>query len=285
MTDARLALLRLAACILLPTGLVALAAVVSRDATLRRRLAAHRAVLAADLRYLGAPLSAARLLALQAATASGLLVLALGLGSPWPLPPAAAVLIAPRLLLRRKRDARSARVERQLDAWLLALANALKANPALGDALASSVALTAPPLCEEIALLLKENRLGVPLDRAMQQLAARVRSPVVSAALATLRLARTSGGNLGETLESCAASLREMARLEAVVRTKTAEGRAQSLLIAAIPLPLVGLLQHLDPDLLQPLWATTRGHLVLAAAAALWCAAFLSARKILAVDL
>ena len=75
-----------------------------------------------------------------------------------------------------------------------------------------------------------------------------------------------------------------MARLEGVVRTKTAEGRAQAVLVAVIPAPLLWLLQSMNPNLFDPLWSTTRGHLLVGVAIALWASALLWARRIVAVD-
>jgi tight adherence protein B len=140
------------------------------------------------------------------------------------------------------------------------------------------------PLRGEVELVLREQQLGVPLDRALANMGERVRTPVVSAALATLRIARNTGGNLGRTLERAAASLRELARLEGVVRTKTAEGRAQTLVIALLPAPLVWGLDRLDPEFLAPVWNTSAGHVLLAAALVLWAIALLLARKIVEVD-
>ena len=42
------------------------------------------------------------------------------------------------------------------------------------------------------------------------------------------------------------AALREIARLEGVVRTKTAEGKAQAMVVAVMPFPLIGLLNYLN---------------------------------------
>jgi tight adherence protein B len=69
------------------------------------------------------------------------------------------------------------------------------------------------------------------------------------------------------------------------VRTKTAEGRAQALLIALAPFALVPLLDALDPNFLAPLWQTELGHLLVGLALALWLAALWLARRITAVDI
>jgi tight adherence protein B len=279
-----LALLSFTGSALLPAGAVALVVALLRDRALRSRATAYVERLEADLRVLQVPLTGGRAARLQLTGIAGLLALAAAFAALWPLLPALLIALAPPAVLRRARMRRSAAIDLQLDGFLLALSNALKASPSLGDALAACVPLLAAPLRDELALVLREQQLGVPLDRALGNMAGRVRSPVVSAAVATLRIARNTGGNLNRTLERAAASLRELARLEGVVRTKTAEGRAQTFVIAVIPVPLVAGLNALDPEFLAPVWTTGGGHLVLAAAIALWGVALLLARKIIEVD-
>ena len=66
--------------------------------------------------------------------------------------------------------------------------------------------------------------------------------------------------------------------------TRTAEGRAQATLVGALPVPLLLVLDRLDPTFLKPLFDTLRGHLVLGAATLLWLVAVVWARRIVAVD-
>ncbi len=219
-------------------------------------------------------------LALGAACSAGGLIL-----GEWPLflfLPAAAV--GPKLWIERSVARRVARLEEQIEPWLNAIANALKASPSLGDAIASSSSLMQAPMSEEIDLLVKEYELGTPLDRALDNLSTRVSSSTLAGAVLALKVARKTGGNLPEMLESAAAALRELARLEGVVRTKTAEGKAQAFVIGLIPAPLVLGVHAMDPLFFAPLAQSFLGNLVVAGATALWAVAILMARKILAVD-
>ena len=104
-------------------------------------------------------------------------------------------------------------------------------------------------------------------------------------ALASLRIGQRTGGQLPDILERSAQALREMARLEGVVRTKTAEGKAQAYVVGVIPFPLVALLHYIDPGFLNPLLVSARGHLVLAAALVLWLLSIVVAKKVLRVDI
>jgi tight adherence protein B len=142
-----------------------------------------------------------------------------------------------------------------------------------------------PPISQELDVLVKQCELGAPLDQALDDLASRISSRTLSTTVTALKIARRSGGNLTEMLETVAASLREMARLEGVVRTKTAEGKAQTFVIGVIPIPLVLSVNAIDPRFFDPLIHSFLGHLIIAGATALWATALVATRKILAVDL
>jgi tight adherence protein B len=278
------ATLGLIANMLLPLAGAATCVQLALDDGLRRRARTYYVELDRELRHQQSPVLAGQVVLFQIGLAVALFVLALGFATPWPLSLLPAALIGPKFRLERLRRTRIARIDDQLDGWLLTLANGLRANPSLGEAIESSAPMVPEPLRQELSLTIRETKLGMPLDRALRQMVQRVRSPVVSAAVATLNIARSSGGELSKTLETAAASLREMARLEGVVRTKTAEGRAQSVLVGVIPGPLLWLLQSVNPHLFDPLWSTPRGHVLVGIAVLLWASALLWARRIVAVD-
>ncbi len=139
-------------------------------------------------------------------------------------------------------------------------------------------------MSEELDVLLKECDLGTPLDEALDNLARRVGAKTVSGAVLALKVSRRSGGNLTEMLEHTAGALRELVRLEGVVRTKTAEGKAQAFVIGFVPVPMVIGAEFMDPGFFRPLETTFIGSAVAAAAMVLWILAVATARGILAVD-
>jgi len=238
-----------------------------------------------ELRYQGEAWTGERVLRAQRTIGSMLITWAALSATVPPLVCAVVVAYAPRIVLSRRRRVRTERIEQQLDGFLIAVAHSLRATPALGDGLRSSADVIAPPLADELQLLLREHDLGTPLDRAFDSMAQRIRSPVVSAALSTLRVARSTGGDFVHTLERSAATLREMARLEGVVRTKTAEGRAQTVVVSMLPVPTLALIDHMSPKMLVPLWTTDAGHVVIAVAMFIWLISIVAARRIVHVDI
>jgi tight adherence protein B len=195
-----------------------------------------------------------------------------------------AIALLPQAFLERRAAERTNKVEEQLEPWLVAIANALKASPSLGEAIASSTSVVAAPMSEEVESLVKEYELGTPLDRALDNFAERISTRTVQGTVLALKVARRSGGDYSTMLENAAAALRELARLEGVVRTKTAEGKAQAFVIALIPAPMVIGIHAADPGFFAPLAATFVGNVIVGAALLLWLSAILLARKVLAVD-
>jgi tight adherence protein B len=251
---------------------------------LRRALERYRASWSRQLARLGVATTATGVLCLQAALALATLVAA-GLGAPAAAACLLACAAAPNLWLRKARAARVRRLERQLDPWLTALTNALTSTPALGDAIASSLPLLDAPLRDELELVTKETALGMPLDDALERAAARAGGRVFRSVITTLKVARNTGGSLPTTLGAASESLREMARLEGVVRTKTAEGRVQTIVLGALPAALYYLLVSLRPDHFEPMDHSTVGSLLYLGAGLLWVSAVLAAHRILSVDL
>jgi tight adherence protein B len=220
--------------------------------------------------------------------AAGMLAfLALGLLVDLPLWYAGIALVAvgPALYLERKKQERVVAIEEQLDGFILALANALKATPSLGDAFASVQRLVPPPLSLEVELAVKEMRLGSTLDQALLFMAGRIGSRQVDSALSSVLIGRQIGGNLPKILDSTAGSLREMARLEGVVRTKTAEGRAQLWVLAITPGVLILAFDAVKDGYFDPLTESATGFVIIVIGVGLWLASIVTARRILDVDI
>lgn len=239
----------------------------------------------AALAFLRLPALGRALVVLQLAASIAAALLTRVTGSCAWLGISVAAWTLPGLWLSRRRDLRVLALEAQLDGWLVSLANALRATPSLGEALAATVWTTQSPLAQELDHLLKEHQLGVPLDRALDAAAQRIGSRSFTALLLTLQVARASGGGVSECLERAAATLREMLRLDGVLRTKTAEGKAQASVVGVLPFPFFALLDALDPAMLQPMLTTDAGHVLLACALLIWAVAVALAWRIVQVDL
>jgi tight adherence protein B len=195
------------------------------------------------------------------------------------------IIFIPTLWVEKMRKERVELIEKQLDGFILALANALKTTPSIGAAFNSISAILQDPTRQEIELCVKEIKVGSTLDQALLHMAARVGSRQLDTALSSVLIGRQVGGNLPKVLEQVAATLREMARLEGVVRTKTAEGKMQLWVLGALPAALFFALNYAWPGYFIPMTKSIIGYLVLFMCGASWVSALVLARKVLAVDI
>lgn len=197
------------------------------------------------------------------------------------------VLIAmgPTLYIEYMRRERVLKLEEQLDNFILALANALKTTPSIGAAFNSVAAVISNPIQQEVDLAIKEMKVGSTLEQALLHMAARVGSRQLDSALSAILIGRQVGGNLPKVLETTATTLREMRRLEGVIRTKTAEAKMQLWVIALMPFGLLFGLNYIWPAYFAPLTASITGYIISIVCTAFWVSSIVLARKVLNVDI
>jgi tight adherence protein B len=190
----------------------------------------------------------------------------------------------PEFWIVQERTKRITQMEEQLAQWLMLLANALRATPSVGASVEASVKLVPQPLRDHIDLVVKEMRLGVPVERALLNMGRRIDSQTLQSALATVVISQRTGGDVPRLLEESAGGLREMARLEALIRAKTAEGKSQAIVLAVVPLALSLLINQIKPGWFDALFDNVYGYAIIIGVAVLWTAATYMANRILDVE-
>jgi tight adherence protein B len=193
--------------------------------------------------------------------------------------------LMPGVVLTRARRARRARIDGSVPTFSVSLANALKTTPSIGKALLRVQTVVSGPLADELALTLRELRLGTTVDQALLNLSARVQSETLDVALSAVLIGRQVGGPIPTILETTAESLREMERLQGVLRAKTAEGKGQVWIMAFSPAVIVIAFDTLQPGYFEPLFAHVAGLIIIATVSFSWVGSIVLARKILAVEL
>ncbi len=195
-----------------------------------------------------------------------------------------AGLAGPWVVVRQHRARRLRLFDRQLVDALQALANAFRAGLTYSQAL-ESLAKEAPfPLGQELELVVKELKLGVPLERALENLAARVASDDLSLVVVATNTARKLGGNMAEMFETVAGTIRERFRLQGKIAALTSQGKMQGWIVAALPLLLGIVLRYMRPDLVDPMLDHIFGWALVAVVVILEAVGIFFIRRIVNVD-
>ena len=180
---------------------------------------------------------------------------------------------------------RIALIDSQVPDMLSMAAGAMSAGAALMTAL-ESVARDGPvPIKLELDMMLREVRLGIDLDLALDHLAARLKSNEMIMVAAAIKIARESGGNLSESLEKLSRSVRDRQNMEKKILALTAQGRMQALVMAGLPFFLLYALFQLDPIAMGPMFHTVIGLAVFLAVCAWITVCFKIIKKIMDIDI
>lgn len=194
------------------------------------------------------------------------------------------VLIAPTLVYQWLRNRRRRELIRQLPDVSAALASALRAGLSLSQALEQIVRYQPRPSSQEFSLMLREHRLGLPLDKALLNLAQRSGARDFHLLVATLGIARDLGSGLAEALERFGSMLRRRLALEERIHALTAQGRLQGMIMGALPLLIGGVLMVMEPQTMSMLYQEPVGWATCALVVALEAVGFVLIRRIVNIQ-
>lgn len=183
--------------------------------------------------------------------------------------------------LKRKR---LEKIEEQLPDAIQMLAGTIKAGLSLSSAFRQITAELQAPLVQEFQTLVHEQRLGVSLDDALENLSHRLPIQAIQLMVSAMRIANETGGGLAETLERSATTLRSQHAMERKIRALTAQGKMQAWVVGLMPLFLLYVLTKMEPEAMQMLWTTRIGFGVIGIVLFLEFFGIWFIRKIVAID-
>ena len=207
-----------------------------------------------------------------------------GIGIALGVAAGAFALALPKRLVALLRERRRVKFNIQLVDALGTMANALRAGFSLNQAFESVVEGGENPIAQEFSVFLQQLRVGMPFDAALDSLDGRVGSYDLTLVCTAVDIARKTGGNLTEIFDRISETIRGRMRIERRVRTLTAQGRMQGLVVTLMPFALGAILTAMKPGLMIPFLASGAGMAAVAAAIALMAAGWMAIRKIVAID-
>jgi tight adherence protein B len=172
----------------------------------------------------------------------------------------------------------------QLPGVVELVATSLRSGMSIRSAFLQVTRQAQQPIQQELAILERMQRIGIPLDMALSDWAKKIPAEELRLLVFTVGVSSSSGGNLADALDRLAAAWRQHLILEEKVDALTAQGRLQAWVMAALPMVLAAALAFLDPASMQSLWTTTAGHFVIAVVLILELAGLFWIRRLARVE-
>jgi tight adherence protein B len=171
--------------------------------------------------------------------------------------------ISPLPALRIAAHKRTKAFDRQLPDVLATIASTLRAGHGLRTALKAIVDDGAPPASEEFSRVLGEEKLGRPLDQAIDAMCKRIGSPDLEYVATAINVQSQAGGSLAGLFDTLSETVRERQRHARKVRALTALGRMSAIVLVLMPIGLAALMTLISPSYMTPLYTTTGGHILM----------------------
>ena len=185
-----------------------------------------------------------------------------------------------RYLDSRRRAAFNA----QLPEALATMSNALRAGLSIAQAFDSIVDQGDAPMCEEFAILQRQLRVGMSFEDALESLSQRVGSDDLTLVTTAILISRKTGGNVTEIFDKISETIRGRMRIERKVKSLTAQGRLQGIVVSLMPIFLGLIMTLIRPNLMIPFFTSVMGLMSIAATVALVVVGWLMIRKIIKID-
>jgi len=197
---------------------------------------------------------------------------------------AAAGGAGPFLYVAAKRKSRLKRFEELFPEALEFIARSMRAGHAFSASLEMIHREFQEPVSGEFRRAFEEHNLGLPIEVALQKLAARVPSLDVHFFVSAVLLQKRTGGNLAEILDKLAYVIRERFKLRGRIRAVSAHGKMTATALSIIPIAVGVLMFFTNPDYVKFFFYDDTGNLMLGVAVALQLGAYLVMRKIVNIE-
>ena len=172
----------------------------------------------------------------------------------------------------------------QLPEALATMSNALRAGFSITQAFDSVVEQGEKPMSEEFAILQQQLRIGMTFEQALDSMSQRVGSDDLTLVTTSILISRKTGGNVTEIFDKISETIRGRMRIERKVKSMTAQGRMQGIIVSLMPIVLGIAMICLKPKMMIPFLTSLPGIIAVLVMFGLIALGWILIRKITKID-
>jgi tight adherence protein B len=154
----------------------------------------------------------------------------------------------PGMYVRNQKSKRLVKFNDQLPDMLNLVVNGLRAGYSTMQALEAVSKELPAPICDEFRRVVQEMQLGIPMEKALENLLRRIPSEDLDFVVTAINVQREVGGNLAEIMDVISYTIRERIRIKGEIRALTAQAMYSGRALALMPLGLLCILWFLNRD-------------------------------------
>jgi tight adherence protein B len=152
----------------------------------------------------------------------------------------------PGLYVNSQKGKRLVRFNDQLPDMLNLVVNGLRAGYSTMQAMEAVSKELPTPICDEFKRVVQEMQLGIPMEKALENLLRRIPSEDLDFVVTAINVQREVGGNLAEIMDVISYTIRERIRIKGEIRALTAQAIYSGRALALMPIGLLCILYFLN---------------------------------------
>ncbi len=156
--------------------------------------------------------------------------------------------IAPNIYVNSQQKKRLIRFNEQLADMLNLMVNGLRAGYSTMQAMEAVSKELPAPISDEFRRVVQEMQLGVPMEKALDNLLRRIPSDDLDLCITAINVQREVGGNLAEILDTISYTIRERVRIKGEIRVLTSQVKYSGSFLSLMPIFVVIILYLLNRD-------------------------------------
>ena len=160
----------------------------------------------------------------------------------------------------------------------------VKAGLPLNDCLKIIANESPEPVKSEFMEVVEAQKLGIPLEQALQRVYERIPLAEVNFFMIVLSIQQKTGGNLSEALGNLSKVLRDRKKMRGKIQAMSQEAKASAAIIGALPPGVMFLIYVTSPDYMEVLFTTTLGNAMIIGSAMWMSMGVLVMRKMINFD-
>lgn len=184
-------------------------------------------------------------------------------------------------VLHIRKVQRYEKIAEQLPNALMMIARSLRAGHSMNSAIELVGLETPSPLGDLFKTAYDQQKLGLRITDALAGMLDRVESLDLRFFVTTISINSDIGGNLSETLDKLAETIRQRFQIRRQVKVYTAQGRLSGYVLAALPIFMFIAIYILNPPYVMLLITEKQGNFMLITAAVMQIIGSLVIRKII----
>ncbi|WFB35643.1 type II secretion system F family protein [Kiritimatiellota bacterium B12222] len=172
----------------------------------------------------------------------------------------------------------------QLTEALVTMSNSLRAGFSVQQAFETIVQEGRKPISQEFGMFIQQTRVGVRFEDALANMEERVGSEDLTLMIRAIEISRQTGGNLTEVFDIIATTIRERSRIEGKIKSMTAMGRLQGIVVGLVPIFLLVIMTMIDPQMMMNFFNNYLGMALMVLVVVLLSVGFYVIHKIVSIE-